>query len=126
MTGVEEKPTVFLFSDTQIINESFLEDISNILSRGEIPNLYTNEELVAIKDAVRQQEMEKEKGQKESKSGDSYYEKFIERAWNNIHMVVCMTPVGDLFRNRCRMFPALVNCTTIDWFSEWPEGKRIL
>ena len=23
-------------------------------------------------------------------------------------------------RNRIRMYPALVNCTTIDWFSEWP------
>jgi dynein heavy chain len=24
------------------------------------------------------------------------------------------------FRNRCRQFPSLVNCTTIDWFSDWP------
>lgn len=23
-------------------------------------------------------------------------------------------------RNRIRMYPAFVNCTTIDWFSEWP------
>ena len=29
--------------------------------------------------------------------------------------------IGDVyFRNRIRMYPALVNCTTIDWFSEWP------
>ena len=24
-------------------------------------------------------------------------------------------------RNRIRMYPSLVNCTTIDWFSEWPR-----
>ncbi|CAI9532291.1 unnamed protein product, partial [Staurois parvus] len=24
-------------------------------------------------------------------------------------------------RNRIRQYPALVNCTTIDWFSEWPQ-----
>jgi dynein heavy chain len=24
-------------------------------------------------------------------------------------------------RERCRMFPGLVNCTTIDWFTEWPS-----
>lgn len=24
-------------------------------------------------------------------------------------------------RNRIRQYPALVNCTTIDWFSEWPK-----
>jgi dynein heavy chain len=121
MTGIEEKPTVFLFSDTKITSESFLEDISNILSRGEIPNLYSLEELSTIRDAMRQQEAEKA-GPKDSKiSNDQLYEKFIERAWNNIHVVLCMTPVGDAFRNRCRMFPALVNCTTIDWFMEWPD-----
>lgn len=35
-------------------------------------------------------------------------------------MVLCLSPVGDTFRERCRMFPGLVNCTTIDWFTEWP------
>ena len=37
-----------------------------------------------------------------------------------LHLVLCFSPVGDSFRQRLRMFPALVNCTTIDWFSEWP------
>lgn len=32
-----------------------------------------------------------------------------------------MSPVGDLLRNRCRNFPALVNCCTLDWFDNWPE-----
>lgn len=34
--GLEDKATVFLFSDTQIIYESFLEDINNILNSGEV------------------------------------------------------------------------------------------
>lgn len=38
--GVDQKQTIFLFSDTQIIMESFVEDINNILNNGEIPNLY--------------------------------------------------------------------------------------
>lgn len=33
-----------MFSDNEIINESFLEDINNILSVGEIPNLFTQKE----------------------------------------------------------------------------------
>lgn len=33
---------------------------------------------------------------------------------------MCFSPIGDSFRNRVRNFPSLVNCTTIDWFSEWP------
>ena len=39
----------------------------------------------------------------------------------NLHIVLCMSPVGSAFRSRCRMFPSLVNCCTIDWFTEWPE-----
>lgn len=40
---------------------------------------------------------------------------------NNLHIVLCMSPVGNAFRTRCRMFPSLVNCCTIDWFVEWPR-----
>ena len=28
-------------------------------------------------------------------------------------------------RNRIRMYPAFVNCTTIDWFSEWPADALL-
>jgi hypothetical protein len=38
----------------------------------------------------------------------------------NLHVVLCLSPVGEAFRERCRMFPGLVNCTAIDWFCEWP------
>jgi len=32
-----------------------------------------------------------------------------------------MSPVGELLRVRCRRFPSLVNCCTLDWFSPWPK-----
>jgi len=35
--------------------------------------------------------------------------------------VLCFSPIGESFRGRVRNFPSLVNCTTIDWFSEWPK-----
>jgi dynein heavy chain len=38
----------------------------------------------------------------------------------NIHVVVTMSPMGEQFRSRLRMFPGLVNCCTIDWFGAWP------
>ena len=32
-----------------------------------------------------------------------------------------MSPVGETLRVRCRQFPSLVNCCTLDWFGRWPE-----
>ena len=30
-----------------------------------------------------------------------------------------MSPAGDSLRIRCRKFPSLVNCCTINWFDSW-------
>ena len=46
--GGEMIPTVFLFSDTQIKDEAFMEDINNILNSGEVPNIFPNEETVQV------------------------------------------------------------------------------
>ena len=46
--GAKNLPTVFLFSDTQIVTETFLEDINNILNSGEVPNLFESDELEKI------------------------------------------------------------------------------
>ena len=40
-------------------------------------------------------------------------------------MTLCFSPVGDAFRGRARKFPALVNCTVIDWFTQWPEDALL-
>lgn len=42
--GVDNKPTNFLFNDTQIAEEQFLEIINNMLSTGEVANLYKSDE----------------------------------------------------------------------------------
>ncbi len=48
ISWIDEKETVLLFSDTQIIKENLLEDICNILNKGEIPNLFPPEEKTKI------------------------------------------------------------------------------
>jgi len=37
------------------------------------------------------------------------------------HFVLCMSPLGENFRNRVRMFPSLINSCQIIWFQDWPE-----
>ena len=45
---------------------------------------------------------------------------FIERVRANLHLVLCLSPIGDKFCTRARMFPGLINGCTIDWFLPWP------
>lgn len=47
-TGVYRQPTLFLFSDTQVAEEAFMEDINNLLSSGEVPNLFKPDEIEEI------------------------------------------------------------------------------
>ena len=116
-SGGENQQTVFLFNDTQIKYESFLEDLNNILNTGEVPNLFPKDELMNIMELVRPRA--KKVGR--DKSPTELYDFFIEQCRKNLHTVICMSPVGDAFRTRLRMFPSLVNCCTIDWFAEWPQ-----
>lgn len=53
LTGIEGKPYCFVMTDTQIISESFLEDINNLLNTGEIPNLMQPEDREKIINGVR-------------------------------------------------------------------------
>jgi len=46
---------------------------------------------------------------------------FVNLVRENLHICLCMSPVGETLRVRCRQFPSLVNCCTLDWFSRWPE-----
>jgi dynein heavy chain len=46
---------------------------------------------------------------------------FITKAKKSIHLVLAMSPIGEDFKRRLRMFPSLVNCCTIDWFLPWPK-----
>jgi dynein heavy chain, axonemal len=119
--GADGKPTVFLFTDTQIIKESFLEDINNILNAGEVPDLFAQDETSKIIEAVRSKA--KAAGKLETKDG--IYSYFVEQCRENLHCVLAFSPVGDSFRNRLRMFPSLVNCCTIDWFTEWPNDALV-
>lgn len=112
------------------MNESFLEDINNLLNSGEVPNIWEPDEKKKILEDIR------EYNNKLGRVGilfyfliqdepDMLYSTFVERVRNNLHIVLCMSPVGDQLRVRCRKFPSLVDCCTLDWFSSWPEDALI-
>ncbi|RNF23496.1 Dynein heavy chain family protein [Trypanosoma conorhini] len=115
-TGVHCKPSVFLISDDQIVHEGMLEDVNSMLNSGEVPSLFTPDEREKRVNACL--EAAQERGITDR---DDVYNFFISRVRDNTHIVLCMSPVGDTFRTRCRQFPSLTNCCVIDWFDEWPR-----
>ena len=117
--GAAGKSTVFLFNDTQIKQESFVEDINNLLNAGTVPNLWANDEKANIMETVAA--AAKQEGKKLGGSLAEHLEYFVDRCRTNLHVMLAFSPIGDAFRERLRKFPSLINCCTIDWFQDWPE-----
>lgn len=82
-------------------------------------NLYNNEEMAALIDSLMKpcQECKINTG-----STAAVYDFFINRVRENLHLVLCFSPVGEAFRVRLRKFPSLVNCCSISWFTEWEDS----
>lgn len=84
-----------------------------ILNTADVPNLFQADEKGEILEKM--QSAAKELGRKIEISPLSLYNFFVERVRANLHVVLAMSPVGDAFRQRLRMFNSLINCCTIDW-----------
>jgi dynein heavy chain len=116
--GMFAKRTALIINDNQITDNSFLEDVNNVLNSGEIPNLWEDEEKSEILNEMRA--IGAEYGVYEA-----YENFFVQRVREYLHIILCLSPVGEEFRKRIRMFPSLVNCCTIDWFDPWPEDALL-
>ena len=119
MAGTSDRPVVFLFSDTQIKWEGMVEDLSNILNSGAVPNLYAADEKAELLDKIAP--LAKAAGLGKDASVNDLFAFFLDRSRQNLHLSICLSPIGDAFRDRLRKFPSLINCCTIDWFTAWPS-----
>ncbi|KOB74866.1 putative 1-beta dynein [Operophtera brumata] len=93
-TGVDTKKTTFIFSDTQIVEETFTEIINNLLSSGEVTNLFKPDEFEDIKSAL-------EKAMKAAnimQTAEQVYLFLVDRVRANLHIVLCFSPIGEEFR----------------------------
>lgn len=53
--GMENKSTVFLFTDNHVVEEGFLELINNMLTTGMVPALFSDEEKEVHRGTKREQ-----------------------------------------------------------------------
>ncbi|CAM4557085.1 unnamed protein product [Lepidochelys kempii] len=116
-TGVKNVGTVFLITDAQVSDERFLVLVNDLLASGEIPDLFPDDEVENIISSVRNEV----KSQGLVDTRETCWKFFIDRVRRQLKVALCFSPVGNKLRVRSRKFPAVVNCTAIDWFHEWPQ-----
>ncbi|XP_040979289.1 LOW QUALITY PROTEIN: dynein heavy chain 17, axonemal [Aquila chrysaetos chrysaetos] len=119
--AVKNTPTVFLMTDSHVAEESFLVLINDFLASGEVPGLFQDDDLENIISAMRPQV--KFLGLQDTR--ENCWKLFIEKVRRQLKVILCFSPVGSTLRVRARRFPAVVNCTAIDWFHEWPEDALV-
>jgi dynein heavy chain len=124
-TGVKGDGVIFQFTDNMIFDERCLVAINDLLSSGQVADLYSKDELDAVTNGVASKA-------KAAGMAEKPFAFFVDQVRTNLHMVLCFSPVGEGFRTRARKFPALVGCTVLDWFQPWPAdalhsvGQRFL
>ncbi|KAM6240343.1 dynein axonemal heavy chain 9 isoform 4-T5 [Spheniscus humboldti] len=115
--GVKNIGTVFLMTDAQVADEQFLVLVNDFLASGEIPDLFPDDEVENIINSVRNEV----KGLGLVDSRETCWKFFIDRVRRQLKVVLCFSPVGSKLRVCSRRFPAIISCTAIDWFQEWPR-----
>ncbi|XP_077967769.1 dynein beta chain, ciliary-like [Styela clava] len=115
--GVKNLGVLFLLTDAQVADERFLVLVNDLLSTGEISDLFPDDEIENIISGVRNEV----KGAGLVDTRETCWKFFIERVRRNLKVALCFSPVGSTLRVRARKFPGVVNCTAIDWFHEWPQ-----
>lgn len=68
---------------------------------------------------------QRERSKQTDGSPVALFNMFIQLCRDQLHIVLAVSPVGDAFRNRLRMFPSLINCCTIDWFQVGIANKSV-
>lgn len=111
------KKVVFLFTDAHAVNEAFIEYLNNMLTTGTVQALFDQEERDAITCTLREEV--REAGVLDS--SEMLWKYYIDRCRKNLHIILAMSPSGNVLRTRCRNFPGLISGTIIDWFFPWPQ-----
>lgn len=106
-TGLENTPVVFLFTDTQVKSESFLEDLNNILNSGDVPNIYAFDDLEKIHHDMKP--IVQDAGLQPTKS--NLFSAFTKRIRTNIHIVICMRYSFNFILITCKNCYPLCMCS---------------
>ena len=99
------------------------EYINSILMTGEVAGLFAKDEMMAMTADLQAAFVKERPGLPDTP--DNLKQFFIDCARDNLHLVLCMSPVNAKFPERARKFPGIISGTTIDWFLPWPAEALV-
>uniref|UniRef100_W5MJK1 Cytoplasmic dynein 2 heavy chain 1 n=1 Tax=Lepisosteus oculatus TaxID=7918 RepID=W5MJK1_LEPOC len=116
MAGIEGQQVLLLLEDYQFVHPSFLEMVNSLLSSGEVPGLYTIEELEPLLSTLKDQA-----------SQDGFtgpiFNYFAYRIQQNLHMVLIMDCTNSNFTINCESNPALYRKCSVQWMEGWSDSS---
>ena len=113
-TGLSDDTGIlFILTENQIIDEKFMVLVNDLLSSGDVQDLFSPDDKEVIYNKVKP-------ACKGASTMQDVWNFFIGRIKKNLHVCLCFSP-GENLRNKARKFPSIINSTVIDWFQPWPE-----
>ena len=113
-TGLsDDNGLLFILTENQIIDEKFMVLVNDLLSSGDVQDLFSPDDKEVIYNKVKP-------ACKGASTMQDVWNFFIARIKKNLHVCLCFSP-GENLRNKARKFPSIINSTVIDWFQPWPE-----
>ena len=110
--GVEGEQVFLLIEDHNLIDVQFLDLINSLLSSGEVPGLYTPEELEPIITPLR------EMANNDGYSGD-LYSYYAQSVLKNLHIILIMDCKRNTFSINCDSNPAIYKKCSVQWNETW-------
>lgn len=97
--GQQGNGITFLFTDNEIKDEAFLEYMNNILSSGEVSGLFARDEM----DEILQELIApmKKDFPRRPPTNENLYEYYLNRCRQNLHVVLCFSPVSCSHKKYC-------------------------
>ena len=123
--GGQPNQIVLILADTQIKYETFLEYLNSLLLTGDVPGLFSKEEL-ALAMAEVQDDFEKEMSLVGKPTTSEDLKRYlVDKVRDRLHVVLCMSPAHPDFSTRARRFPGIFSAYSINWFLSWPRDALV-
>merc|ERR1719160_8275 len=121
--GQKGNQVTFLLTDAEVKHEGFLEYMNSILATGEIAGLFQKDERDGMCGEVRNDFVRDFPNLDDNLI--NLYNYFVDRLRDNLHIVLCFSPVNAKFSVRAQKFPAVFSQVNINWFLPWPEEALV-